>query len=87
MLVEQSALFGAWTDGSTENAIFDIGKDSIFYVDQLEAFPYTLKGDSLTILFPGMRFVSQARISGDTLVLTDTVSGEAKFTRYKREGE
>lgn len=28
-----SKLLGIWTDGNSENAVFDIRKDSIYYVD------------------------------------------------------
>lgn len=82
-VISKDKLLGAWTDGSTENATFDIGKDSIFYVEQLEAFPYTLKGDSITIVYPDMSFEGIVFMVGDTLVLSDSEFGTSKFTRFK----
>ena len=81
---DRSRLYGAWTDGSTENATFDIGKDSIFYLDQMMAFPYRLKGDSLTIVYPDMSFQGTAKLSGDTLILSDPGFGTTKYTRFKK---
>ena len=82
-VITKEKLLGAWTDGSTENATFDIGMDSIFYVDQMEAFPYTLSGDSLTIVYSDMSFEGIVFMVGDTLVLSDAEFGTSKFTRFK----
>jgi hypothetical protein len=76
-------LYGAWTDGSTENASFFIEKDSIFYMDQMTSYPYSLKGDSLTIVYPDMIFQGIAGFSGDTLILRDSEFGTSKYTRFK----
>lgn len=80
--MEKNRLLGIWTDGSTENATFAIGTDSIFYVDQMTSFPYTLKGDSLTIVFPDMSFHGNAKFCGDTLVLSDPEFSTTKYTRF-----
>jgi hypothetical protein len=80
--VDKNQLLGAWTDGSTENATFDIGKDSIFYLDQMTSFPYTVKGDTLTIVYPDMSFRGTANFSGDTLILNDPEFGTTKYTRF-----
>jgi hypothetical protein len=82
-LIDKNQILGAWTDGSTENATFDISKDSIFYLDEMTSFPYTLKGDSLTIVYPDMSFEGSARLIGDTLVLSDPELGTTKYTRFK----
>ena len=79
---DKNQLMGAWTDGSTENATLDIGKDSIFYLDQMTSFPYTLKGDSLTIVYPDMSFRGTAKFSKDTLILNDPEFGTTKYTRF-----
>ena len=81
--IEHSPLLGAWTDGSTENATFDIGKDSIFYLDEMVFYSYTLKGDSLTIKYPDMSYQGIAQFSGDTLTLRDPEFGTTKYTRFK----
>lgn len=80
--IQKDQLLGAWTDGSTENATFNIGKDSIFYVDEMTSFPYTLKGDSLAIDYPDMSFRGTAKFSGDTLILSDQELGTTRFTRF-----
>jgi hypothetical protein len=82
-LLRKDQLLGAWTDGSTENATFDIGKDSIFYLDEMRSFPYSLKGDSLTIDYPDMSFQGTATFLGDTLILRDPEFGTTKYTRFK----
>ena len=81
--METNRFLGAWTDGTTENATFDIGKDSIFYLNEMTSFPYTLKGDSLTIGYPDMSFQGTAKFFGDTLVLIDPEFGTTKYTRFK----
>ena len=81
--IDRSRLIGAWTDGIGDNATFDIGKDSIFYLDEMTSFPYTLKGDSLTIVYPDMSFQGTAQFSGDTLILSDPEFGTTKYTRFK----
>jgi hypothetical protein len=78
-----SRLLGAWTDGSSENVTFNIGKDSIFYLDEMTSFPYTLKNDSLTIVYPDMSFQGTAQFAGDTLILSDPEFGTTKYTRFK----
>jgi hypothetical protein len=66
-----SSILGAWTDGSTENATFDIQKDSIFYVDQLESYPYHLNGDNISIQYADYKYEAKISWIQDTLVLTD----------------
>lgn len=55
-ITNKDRLLGIWTDGSTENATFYIQRDSIFYVDQLTAYKYGLRGDSITINYPDWVF-------------------------------
>lgn len=80
---DRNLILGTWTDGSSENSSFDIGKDSIFYLDEMTSFPYTLKGDSLTIVYPDMSFQGTAKFSGDTLILNDPEFGTTKYTRFR----
>ena len=74
---------GIWTEGESENATFSIGKDSIYYVDQMESYPYTLIKDSITIVYPDMSFEGIAYLVGDTFVLSDPEFGITKFTRFR----
>jgi len=81
--VDKIQLLGTWTDGTTENATFDIQKDSIFYVNQLQSYPYRLKGDSLTIHYSDMIFKGKVYFIMDTMVLSDREFGTTKYTRFK----
>lgn len=75
-------LLGIWTDGNTENATFDIQRDSIFYVDQLSAYKYTIKDDSITISYPDWVFSGKVRFSKDTLVISSE-DGQTKYWKFK----
>lgn len=77
-------LFGVWTDGSTENAVFDISEHSIYYTEQFEAYPYLLSNDSITISFPDDEYRAKVIIKADTLVMVSTESGKSTFWRFKK---
>ena len=53
VLINKSLILGIWTDGQTENATFEIDKDSIYYVDSFQKFKYQIFGDSILIKFDG----------------------------------
>jgi hypothetical protein len=74
---------GAWTDGSTENATFDIQRDSIFYVDQITAYKYNFEGDSITINYPDWVFCGKVSFIKDTLVIT-AEDGTTKYWEFKQ---
>jgi hypothetical protein len=76
--INKNSILGAWTDGSTENATFDIQRDSIFYVDQFTAYKYNLEGDSITINYPDWVFSGKVSFIKDTLVIT----AEDETTKY-----
>ena len=44
-------IIGIWTNGSTENATFEIKEDSIFYVDEGKSYSYNLVNDTIKINF------------------------------------
>ena len=81
--IKKEKIIGAWTDGNSENASFDISKDSIYYADQLDSFPYVLKDDTITIFYPDMIFKGRIHLQGDTLILKSAEFGESRFTRFK----
>ena len=81
--IEKEKLLGVWTDGSSDNATFAIEKDSIFYTDEMVSYPYSLRGNSLTITYPDMSFQGIAYFINDTLVLSDSEFGITKYTRFK----
>jgi len=60
---------GIWTSGETENATFQIDKDSIYYVDALQRFKYLIVGDSLIIRFEDNDYKCKiAKATKDSLV-------------------
>jgi hypothetical protein len=69
---------GVWTDGNSENAIFEIRKDSIYYVDQFETYKYTLSGDSVKIFYDDWVFTGVIKLLGDTMI----ISSEDVTTKY-----
>jgi hypothetical protein len=78
----QSDLSGVWTDGSSENAILDIRKDSIYYVDQSASYKYSLSNDSIKILYPDWTFTGAVIFNKDTLVIASE-DGTTKYWKFK----
>lgn len=75
-------LKGIWTDGTSENASFDIREDSIFYVEHLETYKYKLIADSIHIYYPDFVYSGKIGFEGDTLILSSE-EGNSKFWRFK----
>jgi len=76
-------LIGIWTDGSSDNATFDIKKDSIFYVDQFKSYRYSLNQDSIKIYYPDFTYTAKVYFIDDTLVMDSQDDGIAKFWKFK----
>lgn len=76
-------LWGIWGNEGSENAIFDIKTDSIYYVDEMRSYKYSLVGDTIIIYYPDYSYKSKVRIKGDTLIMDSEVNGQAKFWRFK----
>ncbi|MFY8180534.1 MAG: hypothetical protein ACOVLG_02075 [Flavobacterium sp.] len=70
-LQNNKSIIGIWTDGSSENATFEINKSTIFYIDSLKEFKYKLKKDSLFIFYDDYTFKGKIKISKDTLFITN----------------
>ena len=67
--VAKPDITGIWTSGESENATFQIDKDSIFYVDALQSFKYLIVGDSLIIKFEDNDYKCKiAKATKDSLV-------------------
>jgi WD40 repeat protein len=79
--INRNSVLGTWTDGSTENATFDMQRDSIFYVDQFTAYKYNLEGNSITINYPDSVFSGKVSFIKDTLVITSE-DGTTKFWKF-----
>lgn len=75
-------IIGIWTDGQTENATFQIKKDSIYYVDHLENYFYRMESDSISIHYPDMIFKAKVLMKKDTLVL-QTSEANYKYWKFK----
>ena len=76
-------LIGVWTDGSTENASIEIGRDSIFYVDRLASYPYSVDSDIISIKYSDFVYKVLVSWRQDTLVFTDQDGVPTKFTRFR----
>lgn len=76
-----SKLLGIWTDGNSENAVFDIRKDSIYYVDQFATYRYSLTGDTITIFYPDWTFTGAISFSKDTLIIASE-DGVTKYWKF-----
>ena len=75
-------LKGTWTDGSSDNATFEIKKDSICYVDELSCFKYSLVEDKLKIKFADYLFIGQIKFLKDSLIIMGP-DGTTKYWRFK----
>jgi len=74
---------GIWTSGETENATFQIDKDSIFYVDALQRFEYLIVGDSLIIRFGDNGYKCKIeKVTKDSLVWIKD-GNKTVFWRFK----
>jgi len=76
-------LIGAWTGGESENATFDISKDSIYYVDKFESYRYALKHDSIKIFYPDFVYTAKVYFIKDTLVMNSKDFDVTKFWKFK----
>jgi len=77
-----SKQLGIWTDGSSENATFDIKKDSIYYVDQFTTYKYSLREDSIKIFYPDWTFAGAVSFSKDTMIIASE-NGTTKYWKFK----
>ncbi|MFZ5551757.1 MAG: hypothetical protein ACOZCO_01475 [Bacteroidota bacterium] len=74
---------GIWTDGNSENASFQISKDSIYYVDHFLTFKYEVKKDSIFIHYPDYFYRAGISFSGDTLILHSAEMGRRKYYPFR----
>lgn len=67
----QDRLFGTWRASDDQIAVFQIDKDSLYYVDEdpIVAIPYQFAGDSITTDDDGTTIVSHISFRKDTLVM------------------
>lgn len=77
-----SRIRGTWTDGSTQNASFDIQADSILYVDNLKSYKYTFHENIIKIYYED--YIYQGRISfkSDTMLMVSREGDTSKVWRF-----
>ena len=74
-------LIGVWTDGSSENASFDVRKDNIYYVEQFATYRYSFNGDTVKIFYPDWTFTGAVSFSKDTLLIISE-NGTTKYWKF-----
>lgn len=79
--VQKSDLYGFWTDGSSENATFEINQDSIYYIEQFAAYKYTLEDGIIKIHYPDYTFNGRLTFENDELRIV-AEDGGAVFRRF-----
>ena len=80
--INKLEVFGIWTDGSSENANFEIRKDSIYYVDQFASYKYSLSSDSIKILYTDWTFTGAVSFTKDTMIIASE-NGTTKYWKFK----
>jgi hypothetical protein len=81
----QQKIMGTWTTDGFDNAVFDITKDSIYYLENNDTFAYGLNKNTntITIAYPDDSISFGVYFIGDTLVLKSAHEGETKYWRFK----
>lgn len=67
-------VFGIWRLKNETNATFNIGKDSIYYIDENEYVFYILKGDSMFIYYDGFIDSCKFKVANSELILISKLS-------------
>ena len=67
----QSRLFGTWAASDDKVAVFQIDKDSLYYIDEdpIVAISYKFAGDSMSLDYWGNTIVQHISFRKDTLVM------------------
>ncbi len=75
-------LLGLWTDNNSENAVFEVKEDSIYYTEQLKSYKYNLIKDSIDIVYDDFTFEGQIQFKSDTLIMRADEYEPQKFWRF-----
>lgn len=81
--ITQNMIMGIWTNGSTENATFEIKSKSIYYVDDFQDYSYKLKNDTIEIKYPDYIYRAKILLKNDTLIMNSKEYSQAKYWRFK----
>lgn len=67
----QARLFGTWRASDDQIAVFQIDKDSLYYIDEdpIVAISYKFAGDSMSLDYWGETIVQHISFRKDTLVM------------------
>lgn len=78
----QSRLFGTWAASDDKVAVFQIDKDSLYYIDEdpIVAISYKFAGDSMSLDYWGNTIVQHISFRKDTLVMK--ISGATLVVLY-----
>jgi len=79
----KGSIIGPWGISDSENAVFSIDDDSIYYVDSDKIFKYVVSQDSIHIFFDDFKYSALVeKRTNDTLIFTDK-RRRTKFIRFK----
>ena len=81
----QSRLFGTWAASGDEVAVFQIDKDSLYYIDEdpIVAISYQFAGDSMSLDYWGNTIVQHISFRKDTLVMKNKLGEVNCFVPVK----
>ncbi len=74
-------IVGIWGGEYSENAVFDIRKDSIYNVDQFKTYKYSLKDSIITIFYPDFIYSGKVSFIKDTMVM-ESDGEKSKFWKF-----
>jgi hypothetical protein len=77
-----NSIKGIWTDGSSENATFQINEKTIYYVDELKEYKYSFKNNTLKIFFQDYTFIGVVSFKKDTLIINSNGISR-KYWKFK----
>ena len=81
--ITKNMILGIWTNGSTENATFEIKPKTIYYVDDFKDYKYSLKNDTIEINYPDYVYRAGISLRNDTLIMNSKEYSQAKYWKFK----
>lgn len=76
-------ILGIWGNEYSENAVFEIRRDSIYYVDQFKTYKYIIKDSTITIFYPDYIDSSKLSFRKDTMVMESDGKKDKFWKFYK----
>lgn len=75
-------VLGIWGGDYSENAVFEIRKDSIYNIDQFKTFKYSLEDSTITIFYTDFVYSGKLSFVKDTMVM-ESDGEKTKFWKFK----